>query len=130
MFEFRKVRCSSYLKKVNDGRCLECDGKYGFIEEVRYIGEGDDVPDKCECIGALEFLKTYYKRVDAQFEGLFVGTKTVVVDAYLWGDIDYQPNGSERICIGRHINTRIECGVVYYANNRKRYVPLVDIETL
>lgn len=128
MFQFKKVHCSSYLKKVNDGRCLECDEKYGFIEKVRYIGTGDDVPDECECVGALEFLKTYYERVSADFEGVLVGTKTVIVDAYLYGDTDWQPNGSERIRIGRHINTVMVCGVVYYQNNRKRYVPLVDIE--
>ena len=131
MFEFRKVRCSSYLKKISDGRHLipRVDGK-GTIVSVDYFGEGDDVPDECECTGSYEFLKTYYKREEANFEGMLVGTKTIITDGWLYADIAYDPFGSDYIYVGKAPNTKLVCGIVYYANNRKRYVPLSDIETL
>ena len=129
MFEFRKVKCHSYLKRVRDGRMLDVSrDRDGSISGVRYMGIGDDIPDECKCEGAYEFLKTYYKKVEAEFDGVLVGTTTVTMDAYLYGDTGCEPWGSECLYIGKSPNTILVCGVVYYQNNRKRYVPLVDIE--
>lgn len=129
MFEFRKVKCHSYLKKIKDGRHLipKVDSK-GAIVSVDYFGEGDDVPDKCECVGEYEFLKTYYKREEMDFEGVLVGTKTIITDGWLFADVAYDPFANDYIYVSKAPNTKIVCGVVYYQNNRKRYVPLVDIE--
>lgn len=86
------VHCTSYLKPVRDGRCLDMvkDDK-GNITEVHYIGNGNDVPDKCNCEGSLEFLKTYYEKRSAEFDGVLVGAKKIVIDGYLWADTEYHP---------------------------------------
>ena len=124
------VHCTSYLKTVRDGRCLETVRGDGEIEEVRYVGIGDDIPDKCECEGSLEFLKTYYEKKQVEFDGVLVGTKKIVVDGYLYADTDYHPYVGEHIVVGKQANTTVLCGIVFFGNNQKRYVPMDDLEVI
>lgn len=122
------VHCTSYLKPVRDGRCLDTakDSKEN-ITEVRYIGIGDDIPDKCNCEGALEFLKTYYEKRSAEFDGVLVGTKKVVIDGYLYADTEYHPYKGEFIRVGKQPNTTEMCGIVFFGNNQKRLVPMKNL---
>lgn len=125
------VHCTSYLKPVRDGRCLDTEkDKHGRITEVHYVGNGDDIPDKCECEGSLEFLKTYYEKKQVEFDGVLVGTKKIVVDGYLYADTDYHPYVGERIVVGKQANTTVLCGIVFFGNNQKRYVPMEDLEVV
>ncbi len=127
-FEFKFVRCSSYLKPIKDGRHMEqyVDGN-GETTRVCYMENGKCLGES-KSEGAYEFSKTYFERVEADFTGVMVGTKTVTVENWLYSDFDYDFRGCERIVLHKDKKTVIECGIVYYANNRKRYVPLVDIE--
>lgn len=122
------VHCTSYLKPVRDGRCLDMvkDDK-GNITEVYYIGNGNDVPDKCNCEGSLEFLKTYYEKRSAEFDGVLVGTKKIVVDGYLYADTKYQPYRGEYIGVGKQPNTTVMYGIVFFSNNQKRLVPMENL---
>lgn len=122
------VHCTSYLKPVRDGRCLDAvkDDK-GNITEVHYIGNGNDVPDNCNYEGSLEFLKTYYEKRSAEFDGVLVGTKKIVIDGYLWADTEYHPYKGEGIRVGKQPNTTVMCGIVFFGNNQKRLVPMENL---
>ena len=125
------VHCTSYLKTVRDGRCLETvKDKNGEITDVIYIGNGDDIPDECECCGSLEFLKTYYEKKETEFDGVLVGTKKIVVDGYLYGDTNYDFRGYDHIVVGKQANTTVLCGIVFFGNNQKRYVPMEDLAVI
>ncbi len=126
------VHCTSYLKSIKDGRFLHMDKDIqGRITGVSYVGDGDDIPEVCECEGALEFLKTYYEKRHTEFDGVLVGTKKIVVDGYLYGDIDYEPcYGDERIVVGKQAKTTVLCGIVFFGNNQKRFVPMEDLEVI
>lgn len=125
------MHCTAYLKPVRDGRCLETvQDEKGHITDVKYIGYGDDIPDKCYCEGSLEFLKTYYERRTAEFDGVLVGTKKIVVDGYLYADTEYRPYKGEYIRVGKQPKTEVMCGIIYFGNNQKRLVPMEDLKVI
>ena len=126
----KKVRCDSYYKKVRDGIFIACfdkngymiDGKnrneiekavavdsYGWEQELRFEGDGID--------------KTLYRLVEKEFEGVCVGKITLPVTEYLYADSGFNFSGDDFKYICKQITKTEDCYVVYYANNRKRYVP-------
>lgn len=132
---FQKVKCNAYLKKVYDGRCIGTHHENGKIELCWYDSTNEEDQKskdfqelECECDGSHEFVKTYYKRIEKGMYGFVVGIKNVDITRYLVADISSGYNGEDFIYISKVPKDVIKCAIVYYANNRKRYVPLEDIE--
>ena len=120
---FEKVNCNGYLGQVRDGRYIEkIDG------ECSYMIDGEDTGLECEHCGALEFLKTYYKLKPMIFKGIVVGIKDIVLTGYLVVDTDYDGTDREIVRISKYNKDTCKCAIVYFGNNRKRYVPLGNIE--
>lgn len=120
---FSKVSCSSYLKKVSDGNFIEVkegDAFYNFGNSGRII--------KSECCGDLDFIKTYYELKTKDFEGFVVGFKSVTVAGFLVASTDYHYDGIEYVTIDKEPSETVNIAIVYYGNNRKRFVPVDDIE--
>lgn len=125
---FKKVVCSSYLKKVNDGKFIQI--YKGDIDEAAYCDSNDPNQERMsDCCGDHDFLKTYYMVKEKTFRGFVVGIKEIVVTAYLCADTCYHSyNSNEYLKVYKNPDRRIKCAIVYYQNNRKRYVPLESIE--
>lgn len=121
---FKKVKCNGFLKKVYDGRYVEVD-KYGNCE---YIDTNNkDLNITCEYCGDEEFLKTYYIIKSRNLSGMVVGFKDIVINGYLCVDSNADYLGSEHIKISKRPNEIVKCAIVYYADNRKSYVPIDNI---
>lgn len=120
---FKEVLCHSFLKKVNDGKFIEiCKGE---VDEAIYKNSNDDNFEVIsECCGDMDFLKTYYEIQDKVFKGFVVGIKEIVVSSYLVADTTSDWSGCEHLRIYKCPNEKIKCAIVYYQNNKKRYVPL------
>ena len=128
---WKPVKCHGYLKPVRDGLSIEIlKDERGRGIGARYWGNGDDIPDSCDCEGALEFLKTYFKLEKAEFTGVFVGNREVVVSAWLYADTGQQYNGSEFIYCGKQVKDVERCAIVYFRSGRKRLVPLDLLEEI
>lgn len=131
---FKKVSCSSYMKKVNDGRFINKDnvGNCEYVETSRIVnGECWTEPVSEEDYdGTKHFLKTYRKRVDADFTGVVVGMKMVLTTAYLVCDTEYHYDGSEYTVVRKEPEESIKCALVYYGCNRSRLVPLDAMEII
>lgn len=126
---FQKVNCKGYLKKVYDGRFIETFKNEGETLDCTYVDTNNpDLDIECQYCGDLDFLKTYYKHKERKFTGVVVGFKDIVIDGYLTVDTSCNWNGCEYTKLGKQVNKTSLCAIVYYANNRKRYVPLKDIE--
>ena len=120
---FNKVKCSGYLKRINDGKFIEV--YKGDVDEAIYRNSNDENFEiTSEACGDTDFLKTYYEVKEKNFKGFVVGFKTIILTAYLVADTDYDFIGREHLRIYKEPKERIECAIVYYSNNRKRYVPL------
>lgn len=128
---WKAVQCHGYLKPAHDGRIIEIL-KDGSGQEIgaRYWGDGEDVPDDCECDGALEFLKTYFKLEIAEFTGVLVGKRKVVMSAWLYADTNQHYNGREYIYCGKQAKDVEDCAIVYFRLGQKRLVPLSMLEDL
>ena len=124
---FKKVKCNAYLKKVHDGKFIDISQE-DF--EATYVDYGNlgKLYTVSECDGSLDFLKTYYELIEKEFTGFVVGVKEVTATAYLVADIGYQYNGKEYIYVQKEPKDIYKCAIVYYGNNRKRYVPLENIK--
>ena len=130
MFEHlgQKVSCSAYYKKIHDGvhiRCYDKDGR--FCNEVdkaekacAYNSKGEEKELSFEGDGVNKVL---YELANKEFNGVIVGETRLLVVEYLYTDIGYHYNGEEFRYISKQMQESCECYVVYYANNRKRYVP-------
>ena len=143
-----KVCCTAYLRKVNDGAFishiephLSEDHKdhfllyYGDRSGKRYtassfIGNDNIEIDESSCEGEYDIEKVYYERVEKQFSGFIIGRKDVVVEGYLGVDTDYAFDGTEFQRIFKTPKTVISCAVVAYAMNKKRFVPLEDLNEI
>lgn len=124
---FKKVKCNAYLKKVYDGKFIDVSQEdfKAIYTDYRNL---DKLYTESTCEGDLDFLKTYYEFKEKEFTGLVVGIKDVTVTAYLVADIGYQYSGKEYIYVRKEPKDIYKCAIVYYGNNRKRYVPLENIE--
>jgi hypothetical protein len=126
---FQKVKCNGYLKKVHDGRFIDMNKNEGGTFDCTYIDTNKpDLDIECQYCGDLDFLKTYYERKEKRFVGVVVGFKDLVIDGFLTVETCYNWLDNEYTKIGKKPKTVETCAIVYYANNRKRYVPLKDIE--
>jgi len=124
---FKKAKCSSFLKKVRDGKFIRV--YKGEFDEASYCNSND--PDNeitSECCGEFDFLKTYYKKKQRNFTGFIVGVKDIVVTGYLVADTEYHPYNGEHLRIFKYPKEITKCAIVYYGNNKKSYVPLESIE--
>lgn len=124
---FKKVKCSSFLKKVWDGKFIQV--YKGELDSASYCDSNDPENEiESDCCGEYDFLKTYYEKKQRNFTGFVVGIKDIVVTGYLVADTDSCPYNGEHLKIYKHPKEIIKCAIVYYGNNRKRYVPLENIE--
>lgn len=98
--------------------------------EAEYIGEGEDIPEECLCDGASEFLKTYFQYKEKSFSGIVAGIKNIVINGYLIAESNYHYNGDEYITIQKEPKTVKTVAIVYYANNKKRYVDIEGLEVI
>lgn len=124
---FKKVKCTAFLKKVWDGKFIQV--YKGDLDEAFYCDSNS--PDKkiaSDCCGELDFLKTYYKETKRSFTGFVVGTKDIVTEGYLVADTNYDFRGCERLDIYKYPKDVVKCAIVYFGNNRKRFVPLESVE--
>ncbi len=120
MYKAIRVKCNQYLKKVRDGVNIVITNE-GLTK--KYMLHKDN--QLREAICGEEILKTYFEWVDKSFIGYIVGFQDVVVDAYLGVKAEFFTIGNQEIKkIYKRNNTVIRCAVVYYANNRKRLVPM------
>ena len=120
--------CKAYYKKVNDGVHITCYDKDGLFctdfnkiekacaydrhgKETELFFEGDGVEKKLR------------ELTEKRFVGVCVGEIVLPITEYLYADTDYHYNGEEYYTIGKSIRDACECYIVYYANNRRRYVP-------
>lgn len=124
----KKVECTSYYRKVRDGifiMCLDKNGmRYGAnnqIENAVAVDSDGNGTDLEFCGDGIE--KTLYNLVNKNFTGVCVGEKRIIVKEYLYSDFDYDWLGNEVKFIGKQIIDFCDCYIIYYANNRKRYVP-------
>lgn len=126
---FQKVDCYGYLKKVYDGRFIETFENEGKTLDCTYIDTNNpDLNIECQYCGDFDFLKTYYEHRERKFSGIVVGFKYLVIDGYLTVETCYDHLGVEYTKLGKKCNKTALCAIVYYADNRKRYVPLNDIK--
>ncbi len=139
-YVFQVVECKAYMKKIKDGRFIEkfeADRTESGRVEYYYVDNNKQNDDgttewrkEVEYYDHdLEFLKTYYQRIEKQFVGIVVGIKDVAVTAWLYVDerLDWygEPCGEY---VGRDVKDVIKCARVYYAPNKSRLVPLEDLE--
>ena len=113
-----KVLCKSFIKpsgfsfeQSEDGdKCVLTNSKTG------YVGPEIDEFEVCD----------RYERVEKRFEGVFVGVTTL--NTKLTAEYHDDPYCAP----GFHCYTGSpkQFAVVYYANNKKRYVPIEDIEKI
>lgn len=80
------------------------------------------------CEGDLDFLKTYYELTKKDFTGFAVGIKDICATGYLVVDTCFHYNGSEHLAIRKEPKDIYKCAIVYYGNNRKRFVPVENIK--
>jgi len=124
---FKEVQCTSFLKKVYDGKFMLVNEN---DMEVTYCDSNNEKFEVVsECCGDLDFLKTYFEIKDRIFSGVVVGIKNIVLSGYLAADTNYESYSYlEHLTLSKHPHKVIECAIVYYRNNRKSYVPLDSIK--
>ena len=74
--------------------------------------------------------KTYYERVEKEFDGFLVGTKRLNVSGIIGTDTANDAYGGERRHFFKEITNAPYVGIVYFRNNGKRYVLLEDMEVI
>lgn len=123
---FDKVRCTGYYKKAHDGVWVHLD-KDNFTAYAMNSHNDEATEADVDCVE-----KSYYEHIKSNFRGVIVGFKDLIVKGYL--DVNYQDAvdigiGSipEKFYVEKRAKEVVRCAVVYYANNRKHFVPLYDI---
>lgn len=124
---FKKVKCNAYLKRVRDTKFIDVDQDTLTADYVTHKGH-EVTREESGCEGDLDFLKTYYDFTKKEFTGFVVGIKDIYATEYLIADTGYHCNGREYIEVRKEPKDIYKCAIVYYGNNRKRYVPLENIE--
>ena len=139
---FSMVKCRAYLRQVHDGVCIillsrkEVEELYGVSELKKHplgmaramIPEGEKDLSDFEGEGVE---KTYRIRTEKEFRGCVVGYDKVDVKGIIGTDTAeyYREDGyEEKGYVFKKITEQPEVAIVYYGNNRKRYVLLEDIE--
>ena len=129
---FEKVKCKGFYKKVHDGIWVHLDKSTGTAYAMNSnLVDIDNVGIMEADIDCVE--KTYYEHKKANFSGVIVGFKDLVVKGYL--DANYTDEVDvgvgvipEKFYVAKRPKEVVKCAIVYYANNMKHYVPLCDIK--
>ncbi len=125
----KKVLCKAYYKKASDGVHIICYDKDGMscleshkpIETAcAYNRHGEETELNVEGDGLEKVLR---ELTDMWFVGICVGETILPITEYLYADTNIHWNGSENKVICKAVQETCDCYIVYYANNRKRYVP-------
>lgn len=133
---FRKYHCKAYMKKASDFAHIQVG--YGApdvnINDAKSIvgiyqdKDGETVEkDLSECCGE-GIPKRYYDRVEKEFDGFLVGTKTLNCKEIIGTDTSENDYRGEYRHFFKEITYAPMVGVVYFRNNGKRYVLLEDME--
>ena len=127
---FDKVKCKGFYSKVHDGTFIYLD-----TQNLKASHMNSNAADT-ECLvedDVDRVEKTYYKHVKQNFCGVIVGFKNLVVTGYL--DVIYNDTIDvgigvlpEHFFVQKNPNCVVKCAIVYYADNKKHFVPLEDIE--
>ena len=129
---FKEVKCKGFYKKVHDGIWVHLDKStgtaYAMNSNLVDIDNDGTMEADIDCVE-----KTYYEHKKANFSGVIVGFKDLVVKGYL--DANYQDEVDvgigvfpEKFYVAKRPKEVVKCAIVYYANNMKHYVPLDDIK--
>ena len=133
-----KVHCKSYLVKESDGVMILLKYPNGEFYLYKNVDSSDIKAYACDHNGEFKELgewcgdgveKTYRKKIECEFDGIYVGTVTVKVKGYIgtdWDDGD-DYHRAYGYCFKKTTEAD-KCGVIYYQPNKKRYVPIEDIE--
>ena len=121
--------CKAYYKKVKDGVHIVCYDKDGLVctgynsIEAAFAYDRNGKETELEFVGdGIE--KVLHELVEGNwFTGVCVGETVLPITEYLYADVDYHWNGEQYYAIRKQIQETCECYIVYFANNRKRYVP-------
>lgn len=121
---FDKVRCKGFYAKFNDG-------KYVFLDTHNLSADFmcNEIVIKAE---DERIEKTYFRHKKMNFSGIVVGFIDLTISAWLdavWQDAVDVGIGviPEKYYVDKTPKERVKCAIVYYANNKKHYVPLDDI---
>lgn len=124
---FDVCQCKGFYKKAHDGIYIELDREKLTADAYT---SASDVAIESDC-DRIE--KTYYEYVKANCRGVIVGFVDVVVKGFL--DVIYNDAydtgigmTQEEFYVTKTPKEIVRCAIVYYANNKKHYVPLDDIE--
>lgn len=127
LFDF--CNCKGFYKKAHDGIWINLnkDELTADLCDSNLCGDAileHDI-DRAE--------KTYYEYVKGNFKGVVVGFVDLVVKGYL--DVIYQDVCDvgigvipEKFYVCKKPKDIVKCAIVYYANNKKHFVPLEDCE--
>lgn len=134
-FGFKKVKCSSFLTKVKDGRYIELShDENGNIDSAWYVFGCKDgkaiqkeVPESEYVEGEGGITKTYYREVKKKFNGVVVGYKDIYMNGLIYLDTELDYKYSEHVVIKKYKFNLVRCAIVYYADNLKHYVPINSI---
>lgn len=125
---FDKCQCKGYYKKVRDGIWihLDKDELKAYQMNSALCGEAIEKED-IECAE-----KTYFEHRNCNFGGVIVGFVDLVVKGYL--DVNYEDSIDvgigvipEKFYVTKRPKEVVKCAIVYYANNKKHFVPIEDI---
>lgn len=139
---FSRVKCRAYLREKKDGIYIEVRDKDGKVISPNRVTEPlsayavryDPWLEKPEIIADLSnwdgesVKKIYRERTEADFTGVVVGFKQIDRSGYIGTDWETPPYGREYGHFFKEIDDRPEVAVVYYRNNKKRFVLLDDME--
>lgn len=128
---FKQYKCKGFYKKVYDGTFVTLDKK-----ELSADWMNSDYKKYKDCIVEEDIdraEKIYYSHVSQRFSGVVVGFTELVTEGYL--DVVYEDAVDvgvgtipEKFYVAKTPKTTIKCAIVYYANNKKHYVPIEDFE--
>ena len=122
---FDKVRRKGFYAKFHDGRYILLD-EQNLKADLMCSGNviEEDIDDRRE--------KTYFWHRKMNFTGVVVGFTDLVVSG--WLGVEYQDAVDvgigvipEKYYVKKTPKETVKCAIVYYANNKKHYVPLEDI---
>lgn len=135
---FSRVKCRAYLREKKDGIYIEVrggEGKDVVYEPLKaYAVRSVHHSEKTEIIADLSnwdgesVKKTYRERTEANFTGVVVGYKRIDRSGYIGTNWETPLYGREYGYLFKEIDDRPEVAVVYYRNNKKRFVLLDDME--
>jgi len=122
---FEMVKCNGYLNKAKDSI---------WIEILSEKDTPDNIPDFCiwkngkaEDNDVEDIEKTYFELKEKVFNGFIVGYKDIIIKGILGASYEEPEYGRDYIRLYKEPKEIIKCAIVYYGNNRKRYVPVENI---